>query len=102
MKEKIEEIVKNGVLIKTPKNSICWCKWYRLIPKANGDMRLVVDMREVNQFMVQKLFKMEKTPTLEDLLRRNDFAISFDLNEAYIFPKNFFILNVYSIIFTLE
>jgi hypothetical protein len=46
-------------------------------------MRLVVDMREVNQFMVQKHFKMEGTPTLQDLIRRNDFAISFNLKEAY-------------------
>jgi hypothetical protein len=53
------------------------------MPKSNGDMRLVVDMREVNQFMVQKHFKMEGIPTLQDLIRRNDFAIFFDLKEAY-------------------
>jgi hypothetical protein len=31
MKEKIEEVVKNGVLVETPKNSICWCNWYKLV-----------------------------------------------------------------------
>jgi hypothetical protein len=64
MREKIQDAIKNGVLLKTPKHLIRWCNWYRLVPKANGDMRLVVDMREVNQFIVQKHFKMEGTPTL--------------------------------------
>jgi hypothetical protein len=29
------------------------------------------------------LFKMEGTPTLQNLIRKNNFAISFDLKEAY-------------------
>jgi hypothetical protein len=83
MKEKIQDAIKNGVLVEISKNLICWCNWYRLVPKANGDMRLVVDMREVNRFMVQKHFKMEGTPTLQDLIRKNNFAISFNFKEAY-------------------
>jgi hypothetical protein len=64
MREKIQDGIKNSVLVKTPKHLIPWCNQYRLVPKANEDMRLVVDMREVNQFMVQKHFKMEETPYL--------------------------------------
>jgi hypothetical protein len=41
-------------------------------------MRLVVDMKEVNQFMVQKHFKMEGTPTLQDLLWKKNY-----LKKAY-------------------
>jgi hypothetical protein len=83
MKDKIQHAIKNSVLVETPKNLICWCNWYKLVPKANGDMRLVVDMREVNQFIIQKHFKMKGIPTLQDLILRNDFAILFDLKEAY-------------------
>jgi hypothetical protein len=36
MKEKIEETVKNGVLVETPKNLIHWCNLYRLYPKQMG------------------------------------------------------------------
>jgi hypothetical protein len=46
MREKIQDAIKNGVLVETPKHLIRWCNHYRLVPKANGDMRLVVDMRE--------------------------------------------------------
>jgi hypothetical protein len=55
MKQKIQDTLKNDVLIETPKESIRWCNHCRLVPKANGDMRLVIDMREVNQFMKQKI-----------------------------------------------
>jgi hypothetical protein len=46
MREKIQDAIKNDVLMETPKYLICWYNWYRLVPKANGDMRLVVDMRD--------------------------------------------------------
>jgi hypothetical protein len=36
-----------------------------------------------NQFMKPIHFKMEGTPTLEQLLMKNDLAISYDLKEAY-------------------
>jgi hypothetical protein len=32
--------------------------------------------------MVQKHFKIEGTPTLEDLIRPNNFGIAYDLKEA--------------------
>jgi tRNA G18 (ribose-2'-O)-methylase SpoU len=35
MKEKIEKAVKNDILVETPKNSICWCNQYGLVPKTN-------------------------------------------------------------------
>jgi predicted KAP-like P-loop ATPase len=47
MREKIQDAIKNSVLVKTPKILIHWCNWYRLVPKANGDMRLIV----INQFI---------------------------------------------------
>jgi hypothetical protein len=43
----------------------------------------VMDMTKVNKFMKQITFKMECTSTLSNLLAKNDYAISFDLKEAY-------------------
>jgi hypothetical protein len=83
MDKKIKNAITNGVLIETDKKSLRWCNQYRLVPKSNGDYWLVVDMRGVNQFMKQIHFKMEGTPTLEQLLMKNDFAISYNLKEAY-------------------
>jgi hypothetical protein len=46
-------------------------------------MRLVIDMRKVNQFMKPIKFKMEGVTTLKQLWERNDYAISFDLKKVY-------------------
>jgi predicted proteasome-type protease len=47
-----------------------------MVPKPNGDYRLVVDMRKINQFMKLIHFKMEGTPTLKQLMMKNNCAIS--------------------------
>jgi hypothetical protein len=83
MDKKIKDAIAKRPLIETDKKSLRWCNQYRLVPKSNGDYRLVVDMRGVNQFMKQIHFKMEGTPTLEQLLMKNNFAVSYDLKEAY-------------------
>jgi hypothetical protein len=83
MDQKIKDAIANEVLIETDKESLRWCNQYRLVPKSNGDYQLVVDMRGVNQFMKPIHFKMEGTSTLEQLLMKNYFAVSYDLKEAY-------------------
>jgi hypothetical protein len=40
-------------------------------------------MRGVNQFMKPIHFKMEGTPTLEQLLMKNDYALSYNMKEVY-------------------
>jgi hypothetical protein len=71
MDKKIKDAIANKVLIEMDTKSLRWCNQYRLVPKSNGDYRLVVDMRGVNQFMKPIYFKMEGTPTLEKLLMKN-------------------------------
>jgi hypothetical protein len=53
-----------------------------LVPKENGKMRLVTDMRVVNSYM-QIHFKMENVVTVEELIQENVFAITFDLKDEY-------------------
>jgi hypothetical protein len=50
MRENIQDAIKNSVLVETPKT---FNMLVQLVPKANGDMRLLVDMRDINQFIVQ-------------------------------------------------
>jgi hypothetical protein len=75
--------LKNGVIAQVPYQDLLWINPTHLVPKANGDMRLVMDMTKVNRFMKQIKFKMEGVSTLTDLISKNDYAISFDLKDAY-------------------
>jgi hypothetical protein len=81
--KKFQDLIKTGMVEKTTWRKLLWINPSHLVPKANGDMRLVIDMRKVNQFMKPIKFKMEGVTTLKQLWERNDYAISFDLKEAY-------------------
>ena len=43
-----------------------------LIPKKDGGMRPVINLKCLNECIVPHHFKMERIHTLKDLLRRND------------------------------
>lgn len=53
------------------------------IPKE-GSLRLVVNLRPLNQFLVERRFKMEGIRMLKDLLRKNDWLVTMDLKDAYL------------------
>jgi hypothetical protein len=78
-----EKMIKNEVVVEEKFENLIWINPIHLVPKANGKMRLVMDMRKVNQFMVHKHFKMEGMPTLKDLIKQNNYAITFDMIDAY-------------------
>jgi hypothetical protein len=81
--EKIQDLIKNGVLEQTTFEDLKWINPTNLVPKQNGGYRLVIDIRQVNRFMVHTHFKMEGAHTVLELLRKDDWAISFDLKDAY-------------------
>jgi hypothetical protein len=81
--EQMQDWINNGVLKQTPYEELIYINPAHLVPKANGKMRLVTDMRVVNSYMRKIHFKMENTITVEELMKENDFAITCDLKYAY-------------------
>jgi hypothetical protein len=81
--QKMTDMLKNGVITEVPYEDLLWINPTHLVPKANGNMRLVMNMTKVNRFMKRIKFKMEGISTLSELLSKNDYAISFDLKDAY-------------------
>ena len=54
-----------------------------LVPKKDGGMRLVINLKSLNQFVPQHYFKMEGMHTLRDLLKARDWMCKVDLKDAY-------------------
>ena len=52
-------------------------------PKKNGDLRLVISLKDLNQFLAFHHFKMESFQTAKDLIQEGDWMIKLDLKEAY-------------------
>ena len=53
------------------------------VPKKNGDLRLVSNLKDLNQFLAFHHFKMESFQTAKDLIQEEDWMIKLDLKEAY-------------------
>ena len=54
-----------------------------LVPKENGQMRPVINLKNLNQWVEAQHFKMEGIATLKDLLRLGDWMVKVDLKDAY-------------------
>ena len=53
------------------------------VPQKNGDLRLVINLKDLNQFLAFHHFKMERFQTAKDLIQEGDWMIKLDLKEAY-------------------
>ena len=54
-----------------------------LVPKTSGDLRPVINLKSLNEFVETIHFKMESIGLVEHLLRPGDFCASADLTDAY-------------------
>lgn len=53
------------------------------VPKQNGKFRLVVNMKELNNFINTEHFKMEDWRTVISLMHKNMYLAKIDLKDAY-------------------
>ena len=55
-----------------------------LVPKKGGDLRPVIDLSALNQFVINEHFQMENISCLKQILNQNDFMVKLDLKDAYL------------------
>lgn len=54
-----------------------------VVPKKNGKLRLIVDLRHVNKYLYKPKFKYEKLSQLEFLCSKGEWMCSLDLTNGY-------------------
>ena len=55
-----------------------------IVPKKNGQFRLVINLRQLNQLLLIPHFKMESSASLIRTLQQGEWATSIDLSDAYL------------------
>ena len=55
-----------------------------VIPKKTGDLRPVLNLRPLNEFLPAQHFKMETIQHVCSVLNRNDYLTSIDLSDAFL------------------
>jgi len=53
------------------------------VSKKGGTARPVVNLKPLNRFIFKRLFKIEGTATLRELIREQDWMMSVDLKDAF-------------------
>ena len=55
-----------------------------LVPKKDGSLRPVINLKPLNHYVRKQKFKMEGAKVLKDILQEGDWMVSIDLKDAYL------------------
>lgn len=83
MRAETESLFQKGAILPQGYNSEGFYSTLFLVPKKNGEMRPVINLKQLNQWVETPHFKMEGISTLWDLLRAGDWMVKVDLKDAY-------------------
>ena len=76
-------LLKGAITMVTPCQNQFLSRIF-VVPKKDGSHRPVINLRPLNQFMMEIHFKMESLSMMRDLLRLDDWMASIDLKDAYL------------------
>jgi hypothetical protein len=65
---KIKSLLKSGAIEEMDLNTPCFVSRFFLIPKKNGKIRPIIDLRRLNQFVKYYHFKMEGIELVKSLV----------------------------------
>jgi hypothetical protein len=74
--KKLDELLESGIIEEAPEGPSGWISPLVVIPKADGDVRLCIDMRRANEAITRERHPI---PTIEELLH--------DLNGSTVYSK---------------
>ena len=94
MQEEIDSLMQKNAIEIVPKTN--WTTGFYstlfLVKKKTGDLRPVINLKPLNRYLRKQHFKMDTLTKVLNLVQKNDWAISFDLKDAYfhigIFKKH--------------
>ena len=83
LREELKKLEVKGVIEKAQPEIGQFISNVFLRPKPNGEFRLILDLTELNKFVVYEHFKMTSLQTALDMLRGQAWMGSVDLKDAY-------------------
>ena len=80
-----EYTVRKGVVVRicNPQPQESFYSTLFLVPKKRDQMRSVINLKKLNEWVTPQHFKMEGMGTLKELLRTNNWMVKVDLKDAY-------------------
>ena len=79
----VEKLLEKGAVIKVLPEKDQFVSSLFLVPKKDGSLRPVINLRKLNEFVKYQHFKQEHLSYALDLIQKNDYLTSIDLTDAY-------------------
>ena len=54
-----------------------------IVKKTDGEARLILNLKELNEFVKYENYKMDGIKTIINMVTRNHFMVTIDLKDAY-------------------
>lgn len=67
-----------------PQRILSSCLLIFFVPKSDGTFRFVLNLKNPNEFISTKHFKLEDDRIAEKLISKNDFLVKLDFENAYL------------------
>ena len=85
IQEEVSTLIEKGAVtqVHNPQPQGNFYSTLFLVPKKGGQMRPVINLKKLNEWVIPQHFKMEGMGTLRELLRMNDWMVKVDLKDAY-------------------
>jgi len=83
LSDEIQTLLASGAIRQLDLDTLCFISDLFLVPKKGGKVCPVIDLRQLNQYVQYQHFKMENLELVKSLVRRGDYMISIDLNQAF-------------------
>ena len=68
-----------------------------LVPKKNGQLRLIIDLSVLNHFVYTETFKVETQRKVRNDVQLNDWAFSLDLRRLFAYPDTSSVSQIHQI-----
>ena len=79
----IQKLLSSGVLIEVKETEVTVCSPLSVVTNVSGKLRLILDLRYVNQHLRVQKFKYEDIRTACDLFQQGDWFFKFDYSSGY-------------------
>ncbi|XP_078243361.1 uncharacterized protein LOC144587247 [Pogona vitticeps] len=85
LEEEILTLLQKGAIQKVSSEDVLdgFYSRYFLVPKKDGGLRPILDLRSLNKFLKPRKFKMVTLESILHLLRQGDWFVVLDLKDAY-------------------
>ena len=84
IESEIVQLLKKGVIVESPHSQGEFVSSIFVRLKKNGvDYRMILNLKELNKFIVYRHFKMDSLKTMTDLMSQGCYMASVDIKDAY-------------------